>query len=125
MFVAYLLVTVIAAAAHIYAAISDFIRPQWLLSNMAKLGVPESSLFILGLLKAAGAIGLFVGIAVPLVGSAAAVGLCLFFVAALVTHLRVGDRSFGAAIGFLLLAAASLVLGFFARGSEAFMLATR
>ncbi len=65
---------------------------------------------MLGILKAAGAIGLPVGIAVPQIGIAAAVGLVLFFVAAIITHLRAHDYSFGLAVVFLLLAVAALVL---------------
>ena len=61
------------------------------LANMAKLGVPESSLTTLGILKAVGALGLLVGISMPLIGIAAAVGLTLFFVGAIITHLRARD----------------------------------
>jgi hypothetical protein len=61
-------------------------------------------------LKAAGAIGLLVGIGVPLIGTAAAIGLILFFVGAIITHLRAQDYSFGLAVAFLLLAVAALVL---------------
>jgi hypothetical protein len=67
---------------------------------------------MLGTLKAAGALGLLVGlIGVPLIGTAAAVGLILFFVGAIITHLRVRDYSIGPAAAFLLLAVAALVLG--------------
>jgi hypothetical protein len=50
---------------------------------------------------------------VPVLGTAAAIGLVLFFVCAVYTHLRAGDYSpqFGLAIGFLSLAVAALVLG--------------
>ena len=65
---------------------------------------------MLGALKAAGALGLLVGIRVPLIGIAAAVGLVLFFVGAIITHLRGRDYSFGLAIVFLLIAVAALVL---------------
>ena len=66
----------------------------------------------LATLKAAGALGLLVGlIGVPLIGTAAAVGLVLFFVGAIITHLRVRDYSIGPAAAFLLLAVAALVLG--------------
>jgi DoxX-like protein len=49
---------------------------------------------------------------VPLIGAAAAVGLVLFFVCAIHTHLLARDYSptFGLAIGFLLLAVATLGL---------------
>jgi hypothetical protein len=81
---------------------------------MARAGVPESWLtFPIGTLKTAGAVGLLLGlIGVPLVGTAAAIGLILFFVCALYTHVRAGDYSaqFGLATAFLLLNVATLVL---------------
>ncbi len=52
---------------------------------MVKAGVLESWMTTLDILKAAGALGLLVGIDVPLIGTAAAVGLILFFVAAIIT----------------------------------------
>lgn len=126
MFSAYIIVAVIAALTNGYAAANDFIRPAWLLANMTKLGVPRSWLTTLGLLKAAGALGIVLGIWVPLLGVAAAAGLILFFLGAIVTHLRSHDyRSLGVPLGFLLLATASLVLELCARGPAAFALAAR
>jgi type III secretory pathway component EscS len=110
MFTAYLIVTVLAAAANIFSATLDFIRYKQILLNMSKVGVPESWINMLGILKAAGALGLLVGIGVPLIGIAAAVGLVVFFVGAIFTHLRARDFSFGLAVVFLLLAVAALVL---------------
>jgi hypothetical protein len=110
MFIAYVIVTIVTAAANIYAAANDFIRPAWLLSSMSKLGVPESRLPTLGVLKAAGAVGLLAGFAVPFIGAAAAIGLVVFFAAAIITHLRAADHGFGIAVVFLLLAVAALVL---------------
>ena len=110
MFTAYLVVTVLAAAANIFSATLDFIRFKQILINMARVGVSESWITILGVLKAAGALGLLVGIRVPLIGTAAAVGLVLFFVGAIIAHLRARDYSFGLAAVFLLLAVAALVL---------------
>jgi len=109
-FTAYVAVTVLAAAANAFSATLDFIRYKQILINMAKVGVSESWITILGILKAAGALGLLIGIGVPLIGIAAAVGLVLFFVAAIITHLRARDYSFGLALVFLLLAVAALVL---------------
>jgi hypothetical protein len=110
MFVAYIIVTVLAAAANAFSATFDFIRYKQILINMAKVGVSESWLTTLGILKAAGALGLLVGIRVPLIGMAAAIGLVLFFTAAIIIHLRGRDYSFGLAIVFLPLALAALVL---------------
>ena len=110
MFTTYLIVTVLAAAANIFSATLDFIRFKQILINMAKVGVSESWITMLGALKVAGALGLLVGIRVPLIGTAAAVGLVLFFVGAIIAHLRARDYSFGLAVVFLLLAVAALVL---------------
>jgi hypothetical protein len=117
MFAAHIIVTVLAAGAAIYAAMNDFTRPKWLLDNMSKLGVPESALPILGILKAAGALGLLIGIVVPAISIAAAVGLTLFFIGALITHLRAHDYSLGNGVPvmFLVLVVAALVLGVIGR----------
>jgi hypothetical protein len=109
-FTAYLIVTILAAAANIFSAACDFVRYEKVSIAMAKAGVPESWITTLGVLKAVGALGLLVGIAVPLIGTAAAVGLILFFVGAIITHLRGRDYSLGPAIVFLLLAVAALAL---------------
>ena len=110
MFIAYIVVTGLAAAANVFSATLDFIRYKQILINMAKVGVSESWLTTLGILKAAGALGLLAGIGIPLIGIAAGIGLVLFFVAAVITHLRGRDYSFSLAILFLLLASAALVL---------------
>ena len=110
MFIAYVGVTILAAAANILSATLDFTRYKQVLINMDKVGVPQSWITTLGILKAAGAIGLLTGIGVPLSGTAAAIGLVLFFIGAIIIHLRARDHSFGLAVVFLLLAVAALVL---------------
>jgi hypothetical protein len=111
MVIAHVAVTAAAILANAFAATADFTRARFVLDNSASVGVPLSWLTPLGLLKAAGAAGLLLGLlGVPVLGTAAATGLVLFFVGAVVTHLRAGDRS--AAItfpaSFLLLAVAAL-----------------
>jgi hypothetical protein len=88
MFTVYIIVTIFTAAANSYAAIVDFRRPQWVIDNVTSWGGSCSWLFPLGALKAAGALGLLVGIAVPLIGMAAAAGLVLFFVGAIAVVMR-------------------------------------
>ena len=59
----------------------------------------------------AGALGLVLGIWWPLIGIAAGIGLVLYFVGAVVSHLRVGDiKGIGSAAFMLLLAAGALAL---------------
>jgi hypothetical protein len=112
MFTAYVVVTLVAIAASTFVAVANFMRLKFVLITAAKVGVPESWMPMLGILNAAGALGLLVGlIGVPLIGTASAVGLILYFVGAIITHLRVRDYSIGPAAAFLLLAVAALVLG--------------
>jgi DoxX-like protein len=117
MFVAYVIVTLLTAAINLYAATNDFRRPDWLLANMNKLGVRESSLPVLGILKAAGALGLLIGFRVPLIGVASAVGLTLFFIGAVITHLRARDYSLGNGVPviFLVVVIAALVFEAYGR----------
>ena len=114
MFAAYVVVAVLAIAATGFSGVAALVHFKPILPGMAKAGVPESWLtFPIGTLKTAGAVGLLLGvIGVPLIGTAAAIGLILFFVCALYTHIRASDYSpqFGLANGFLALAVASLVL---------------
>lgn len=109
MFTIYISFTILTAAANLFSAVCDFVRYKQVSIAMAKAGVSESWMTTLGVLKAAGAIGLLVGISMPWIGVAAAIGLTLFFIAAIVVHLRARDYSFGLAIAFLLLAVGALV----------------
>ncbi len=108
---AFLIVVILTAAANLYAASNDFTRPAWILTNMKTLGIEERWFPTLGILKALGAVGLLVGIAIPSIGIAAAAGLVLFFVAAMVWAICVRWYAhLPFPLGWLLLAVAALVL---------------
>jgi hypothetical protein len=117
MFLAYVLVTVAAVAANAGAAGADFARAGFVLANSAELGLPRSWVTPLGLLKAAGAAGLLLGLlGVRYVGVAAAVGLVLFFAGAMVVHVRARVfHNIAAPAAFLLLSVAALTLSAAAR----------
>jgi hypothetical protein len=112
---AVLVVTLLAVAANAFSGIATFVHFRPIPPRMARTGVPESWLtFPIGTLKTAGAAGLLLGLlGLPLVGTAAAIGLVLFFVCAVYTHLLARDYSpqLGLALGFLGLAVAALALG--------------
>ncbi|MFD1935020.1 MULTISPECIES: DoxX family protein [Nonomuraea] len=111
---AHVIVTVLAIAATTFSGVAALLHFQPIIPGMAKAGVPRSWLtFPIGTLKTLGALGLLLGLAgVPLIGTAAAVGLVLFFTCAVHTHLLARDYSpqFGLAIGFLVLVVSTLVL---------------
>jgi hypothetical protein len=109
---AFVVVNVLLAVALAASATAAFTRYERVLVSMALAGVPESRLPMLGTLKAAGAIGLLVGLGVPWIGRAAAVGVVLYFVGAIMTHLRARDYTLAPASTFALLAVATLALGF-------------
>jgi hypothetical protein len=108
----YVVVAVITAIVTAAVGIADFIPAGFVLANSAKVHVPRSWLPMLGSLKLAGAIGLLVGVVgLPAIGIAAATGLVLFFIGAVIAHLRAGvfyNIAFPGA--YLGLSAASLVL---------------
>jgi hypothetical protein len=110
---AYLTVTLIAVAANGFSGVAALLRFRPILPGMARAGVPASWLvFPIGTLKTAGALGLAAGLALRPLGIAAAIGLVLFFVCAIYTHIRANDYGpqFGLANGFLALNVAALVL---------------
>jgi DoxX-like protein len=110
-FTAYVVVTIATAASNVAAATVDFLRAKWVLANMSKYGLPHSWIYPLGVLKAAGALGLLAGLAIPALGVAAAAGLFLYFVGAVVAVGRSRWYShLPAPTLFLLLAAGSLLL---------------
>ncbi|MFI5488173.1 DoxX family protein [Micromonospora echinaurantiaca] len=102
----YVVVTVLAAAMVGFSAASVFLRAKWVVEPLADYGVPPSWWPWLGAAKAAGAVGLLVGLVAPVVGVLAGVGLALYFTGAVVTVLRA--RSY-AHIPFPLLYAAPVV----------------
>ena len=110
MFTAYVVVTVLAVAANAYAAAVDLTEAEWVVANMTRLGVPQTWLFSLGAVKAAGALGLLVGIWVPAIGVAAGVGLVLYFVGAVATVVRARWFAHYYAAVWLALSAGSLTL---------------
>ncbi|MFE3404045.1 DoxX family protein [Streptomyces anulatus] len=110
MFIAYAVVGVLLALALGASAVLTFTRNEAITASMGKVGVPGTWFPWLASLKAAGALGLLVGLGVPLIGSAAAIGVFLYFVGAVVTHLRVKDYEIAPPVVLALLAAAALVL---------------
>ena len=110
MHVAYIAVTLLAAARTGSAAVLNWIGHSYPRGEADKLGVPRSWMPVLGTLLGAGAAGLLTGFAVPLLGALAAAGLVLYFLGALGVHLRVRDRGLGAWAMYFSSAVAALAL---------------
>ncbi|MFF1874869.1 DoxX family protein [Streptomyces sp. CB03911] len=93
MTVAHVVVTVLAALMAGYSGFAILGGAAWVLEALGLYGVPRTWWTWLGLAKAAGAAGLLVGLFVPALGVAAAVGLILYFTGAVITVVRA--RSYG------------------------------
>ncbi|HTU77286.1 MAG TPA: DoxX family protein [Solirubrobacteraceae bacterium] len=109
MHVSYLIATVLAALANGYAASLNFAGAASVKVVAERVRVSTRWMVPLGALLASGAVGLVTGFAVPAIGTAAAIGLVVYFTCAVSAHLRVRDRQIGGAVFFLALAAAALV----------------
>ncbi|MFC4495041.1 DoxX family protein [Streptomyces ovatisporus] len=112
MFVAYAVVTVVTLLANAGTAVADVAGARSVLANSAEVGVPRAWLPVLAGLKAAGALGLLLGLlGLPVVGEAAASGLVVFFIGAMGAHVRARVfHNIAFPAGYLALAVASLAL---------------
>ena len=89
MFAAYVTVTIVTILASASVAAADLAHAGFVVANMDEVRVPRSWLPWLALLKGAAAAGLLLGLlGVRPLGTAAAIGLVLFFLGALATHVR-------------------------------------
>ena len=90
---AHTIVTVAAAVWIGFSAFATFSRASWVVDNFADYGVPNTSWVWLAAVKATGAIGLVVGLAIPAVGTAATIGIVVYFAGAVVIVIRA--RAYG------------------------------
>jgi hypothetical protein len=107
LYVGLTLVTALAAAAGTWMNYTHHPIP---VAAAKQVEVPESWMVPLGTLQGAGALGLIAGFVFPPIGLLATTGLVLFFIGAVIAHLRVGDRHYGAVLPALALAIATLAV---------------
>jgi hypothetical protein len=107
----YLVVTAFAAAIATFSGVAKIRRdPKIVKVIHDTVGVPMQYLPILAACELAGALGIVAGIWWPPLGVAAGIGLVVYFVGAVVSHIRVGDvAGIGPAVFVLALASAALV----------------
>jgi DoxX-like protein len=104
----YVITTIVAALANGYAATLNFAGAESVKVVADRVQVSRAWMVPLGAVLGSGAAGLLAGFAVGALGTAAAIGLVLYFICALTAHLRVRNRDIGGAVFFLLLDAAAL-----------------
>ncbi|HWF55917.1 MAG TPA: DoxX family protein [Solirubrobacteraceae bacterium] len=108
MHIAYVVVTILAALANSYAASLNFVGAESVKVVADHVRMSRKWMIPFGILLASGALGLVIGFAVPVLGTAAAIGLVLYFICALSAHIRVRDPKIAGAVSFLALAVAAL-----------------
>jgi hypothetical protein len=84
-----MIVISITVVMNIVIVVGDLVRAEFVVANSREVGVPDDWLPALAVLKGAGTAGLVVGVAgPPLIGISAAFGLSVFYLGALIAHLR-------------------------------------
>lgn len=113
----YLVITFVFAAIAVFSGVGKLRHDPRIVHVIQEVvGVPLKYFPLLAALEFAGALGLVLGVWWPSLGVAAGIGLTLYFVGAVVAHLRVGDvKGVGPAAFMLMLAVATLVLRFLTR----------
>ena len=111
MYIAYVVITIVVALANSYAAVLNFAGAGSVKVVADEVRVSQKWMVPFGILLACGAAGLLAGFAVPVLGTAAAIGLAVYFICALSTHIRVRDPKVAGAVSFLVMAVAALVVG--------------
>lgn len=110
--IAYLVVTIVFALMVAFSGVGKLRRDQHQVRVIHEtVGVPLQFFPWLAACEFAGALGLLVGIMWPPLGVAGGIGLVIYFVGAVVSHLRVGDfKGIGSAAFMLVVAAGALAL---------------
>ena len=109
---AYLSVTILLAAMAAFSGVAKIRRDPRIVRVIHEvIGVPLRYFPLLAASEFAGALGVVLAIWWPPLGVAAGIGLVVYFVGAVASHLRVGDvKGIGPAAFMLVVAAAALVM---------------
>jgi uncharacterized membrane protein YphA (DoxX/SURF4 family) len=110
MFVVLAIVSAVLAAALLMSGGAKLTRQPTAMNGMTAVGVPTERVWMLAVLEIAGAAGLIVGLFWWPIGVAAAIGVVLYFVGAIVAHLRKRDPGFAPPGVILVVAIGALVL---------------
>jgi hypothetical protein len=110
MFIATVIVSSLLAAGLLASAQAKLARKAAVMKTMVSVGVPEDKVWLLAVAEIAGALGLVAGLRLWPLGVAAAVGVVLYFVGAVSSHLRKYDFHVAPAFVLLLWSVAALVL---------------
>lgn len=110
MFIATVIVSALVALAALGSGLGKLTKNPQAIEPLKAVGVPDSWPPLLGSLEVAGGLGVIVGLWWAPIGIAAAAGLSLYFLGAIVAHVRAKDPKFQPAAGLFVLSVVALVL---------------
>jgi hypothetical protein len=110
MFAAYLVVTLVAAIGVGATAAANLIGHEYPRVQADRNRIPRTWVRPLGIVLAAGAVGLLGGFVVPALGILAAAGLVLYFLGAFAAHVRARNYQLGPWAVFFCLTVATLAV---------------
>ncbi len=102
MTIALIIIAALLGVAATASAVGKLTKQAPVIENLTHVGVQAKHIPVLALLEAAGALGLLIGIWVTPLGIAAAIGLSLYFLGAVVAHIRLKDKPAEFAPAFVL-----------------------
>ena len=97
-----------------FSAFGKFSKNPKAVDMLRQLGITDSQIRTLGIVEVLGALGLLVGIWIPILGLLAAIGFVLYFLGALIMHVRSKDaaKDMGPALILLVLSIIVTILQF-------------
>ena len=111
MFIAYAVVAVVLTLALAMSGRAKLVGDERIVSGLTSVGVPRGWFSWLAACEIAGALGLLAGLVYRPLGIAAAIGVVLYFIGAVITHVRAHDsKGLTAPAGLLVLAIVVLSL---------------
>lgn len=91
--IALIILTALLGLATAFSAVGKFSKNPKAVDMLRQLGITDSQIRTLGIVEVLGALGLLVGIWIPILGLLAAIGFVLYFLGALIKHVRAKDAA--------------------------------
>ena len=106
-----MVISILLAALLVFTAVRKLSHRPDVVATYTRVGVPEERLNLLAWILLAGAAGLIAGLFWPPIGVAAGVGLVVYFLLAVIAHIKAHDaRNLPVPVAMELLAIASLMI---------------
>jgi uncharacterized membrane protein YphA (DoxX/SURF4 family) len=113
--IAAVVLSLLLAVAMLGSGVMKLLGTEQMTENMRVVNVSVPQMRVLGVLEVFATIGLVVGLWVPGLGIAAAIGAVVYFAGAVVAHIRAHEKNVQPAAVLLVLSVATLVVPLLAR----------